>query len=293
MTARGRDTATVTPGADDRRFRRSRGHKAKGRARGRRAIPWRLLRRGLGGLLLLGVVGLLGHRLVASAHLQVQRIAVSGHDRLTLEEIEGRLEGLRGRHLLEVDLDTWRRRLLESPWVADARLRRVLPGTITVEIVERSPLAIARVGTDLFVVDERGAIIDDFGPGASDLDLPIVDGLSRGPREPGSREQARAALAARVLAALGPHGDLMSRVSQLDVRDSRDAIVMLEQDPVRLHLGERAFEERLRSYLELAPALRARVPAIDEVDLRFGPRVYVRPVAGETSTPGRSTPASP
>ena len=46
-----------------------------------------------------------------------------------------------------------------------------------------------------------------------------------------------------------------------------------------LHLGEDHFVERLQSYVELAPALRERVPDIDYVDLRFGERVYVRPVA--------------
>jgi hypothetical protein len=34
----------------------------------------------------------------------------------------------------------------------------------------------------------------------------------------------------------------------------------------------------LQQYLDLAPALRERVAAIDYVDLRFGERMYVRPV---------------
>ena len=34
----------------------------------------------------------------------------------------------------------------------------------------------------------------------------------------------------------------------------------------------------MQSYVDLAPALRDRVPEIDYVDLRFDERVYVRPV---------------
>ncbi|MEE2612640.1 MAG: cell division protein FtsQ/DivIB, partial [Acidobacteriota bacterium] len=67
-------------------------------------------------------------------------------------------------------------------------------------------------------------------------------------------------------------------ISQIDVSDPYDAVVLLNDDPVLLHLGGDQFLERLRFYAELAPALRARVADIDYVDLRFGPRVYVAPV---------------
>jgi len=46
-----------------------------------------------------------------------------------------------------------------------------------------------------------------------------------------------------------------------------------------ISLGEDQFLHRLQSYLELAPALRERVPDIDYVDLRFDERIYVRPAA--------------
>jgi cell division septal protein FtsQ len=75
-------------------------------------------------------------------------------------------------------------------------------------------------------------------------------------------------------------------VSQIDVRDAHDAVVILEGDGALIHVGEERFAERLQGYLELAPTLRARVPEIDYVDLRFDERVYVRPAA----TSGRSRP---
>jgi cell division septal protein FtsQ len=67
------------------------------------------------------------------------------------------------------------------------------------------------------------------------------------------------------------------RVSQIDVSDVRDAVVILDGETALLHLGDTQFAERLQSYLDLAPALHARVPNIDYVDLRFDERVYVRP----------------
>jgi cell division septal protein FtsQ len=54
---------------------------------------------------------------------------------------------------------------------------------------------------------------------------------------------------------------------------------MLDNDAALLHLGEDKFLERVQSYVDLAPALKQRVPEIDYVDLRFDARVYVRPAA--------------
>ena len=66
-------------------------------------------------------------------------------------------------------------------------------------------------------------------------------------------------------------------VSQIDVSNAHDAVVLLDDDPALLHLGDERFRERLQSYLEIAEALRARIADIDYVDLRFEQRVYVKP----------------
>jgi hypothetical protein len=76
------------------------------------------------------------------------------------------------------------------------------------------------------------------------------------------------------------------RLSQIDVSNARNAVVMLEGDPALLHLGDDRFLERVLSYLDLAATLRERIDEIDYVDLRFDERVYVRP-AGEPRRPAR------
>ena len=87
-----------------------------------------------------------------------------------------------------------------------------------------------------------GAIIDEYGPQYADLDLPIIDGLAYGPprREP-LIDEARAGLAARLLASVASRPELARRVSQIDVRDVHDAVVMLEDDSALIHVGEQQF----------------------------------------------------
>jgi cell division protein FtsQ len=215
--------------------------------------------------------------LLSAEALQITRITVSGNARMSRGEVVALLDGLRGRSLVTTDLEPWRRKLLMSPWVADAAMRRVLPGTVAVAIVERQPMGIARLGGVLYLIDHEGTIVDQFGPTHSEFDLPIIDGLAATPDNGMLIDEARTALAARLLAALQARPDLARRVSQVDVTDARDAVVILEGDTALLRLGDDAFVDRLQSYLDLGPTLRERVDGIDYVDLRFDERIYVKP----------------
>ena len=224
--------------------------------------------------------------------LTITRINVSGNSRMSRGEVAALLDGLRGTNMVTVDLESWRQKLLGSPWVAEAAIRRVLPGTVAVAISERQPMGIGRVGDDLYLIDDRGGIIDQFGPNYAEFDLPIIDGLAAPPRDNGPLiDEVRAGFAAHVLASLQAHPNLAKRVSELDVRDARDAVVLLKGDTTLLRLGNEQFAERLQSYLDLAPALRERVAGIDYVDLRFDERVYVRPQgSGSRPQPGSRKP---
>jgi cell division protein FtsQ len=269
-------TAVAAPA--DRRFRRA--HvKPSRRRRSWRAIAAPAMRYVVSAAVV-GVAVYRGARVSANAHLlQVDRIVVHGNQRLSKGEVLAVLNGLRGQSLLWTDLDAWRKRLLASPWVRDAALRRSLPSTVDVVVWERQPVGIARVnGGDLYLVDERGVIIDEYGPQYATLDMPIIDGLSATPDL--LTDERRAELASRLIAALKPEPRVARRLSQIDVTDVHNAAVILSGDPAVIQLGEDQFLPRLQSYLDLAETLHARVPDIDYVDLRFDDRIYVRPAAG-------------
>jgi cell division protein FtsQ len=225
-----------------------------------------------------------GGDVVAQAKmLQIDRVVVRGNTRLSTGEVLALLNGLRGENLVWTDLGAWRRRLLASPWVRDATLRRSLPSTVEVVLAEREPIGIGRVNGSLYLVDDRGAIIDDYGPQYGDLDLPVIDGLA-GPHAPAALgEDAHAELAARLLVAARAKPPVLQRISQVDVRDVHNAAVILTGDPAVLYVGEERFVQRLESYFDLAAALREQVANIDYVDLRFDNRIYVRPAAATSS----------
>jgi cell division protein FtsQ len=256
----------------DRRFRRA--HVKPSRGRG----PWRVLVRPLikNGLVALAAVYAVyrGAAVVAHARmLRIDHVVVRGNQRLSSDQVLAVLNGLRGENIVWTDLTAWRRRLLASPWVRDAALRRLLPSTVEVMVAERAPIGIGRIKSELYLVDDRGVVIDEYGPQYADVDLPIIDGLTAG----AVADQSRAELAARVVAALGPQPSVARRLSQIDVTDLHNAAVILTGEPAVIYVGEDRFLQRLQSYLDLSAALRVRVPDIDYVDLRFDDRIYVRP----------------
>lgn len=241
------------------------------------ARHWRRVVRGLGlagGLC--GVGWTAAAALPAASFLAIDDVVVRGNARLSDGEVTALMPDLRGAGILSVDLEDYRRRLSASPWVFGGALRRRLPSTVEVHVTERRPIAIARFGGRLFLLDASGVIVDAYGPRFAEFDFPIVDGL--GGEEPAAEhvDPKRMELAARLLAELADQPDVLAAVSQIDVADPDDAVVLLDDDVALLRLGRERFLARLRLYAELAPLLRERVRDVGEVDLRFDPRVYVR-----------------
>jgi len=265
----------------DKRFHRA--HVKPSRKRSRlRAISVPLVKGGLIAAFLVLLIYRGGAVLAEAPVLKIDHIVVSGNHRLATADVLALLGGLRGENIVLSDLDAWREHLVTSPWVRDATFRRSLPSTVEVVVAEREPLGIGRQKGQLFLVDERGAVIDNYGPQYADLDLPIIDGLTIG-SSGGDVDARRGELAARVIQAIRTKPGLAKRLSQVDVNDQHNAAVILNGDQAVIYVGDDRFVPRLESYLDLASTLRARVAEIDYVDLRFDDRIYVRPAKASKS----------
>src|SRR4051812_33082688 len=120
----------------DKRFRRA--HVKPSRKRSPAAKhAWAAVRL----IVLTGVVGYGAYRSVtliaAASSLQIGHMTVRGTERLSAGEILALVEGLRGQNILSVKLDDWQDKLLSSPWVESATIRRVLPSTVEIAVQER------------------------------------------------------------------------------------------------------------------------------------------------------------
>lgn len=214
--------------------------------------------------------------------LSIDRVIVRGNVHLSTDEALSLVDGLHGENIFRTDLEQCRNALLASPWVKDATLRIVIPSTIKISISERVPMALGRIDGHLYLIDDQARLIAEYGTEYTHFDLPVIDGLLR---ETSNGQvvidDQRSHLTMRVMNDLETQPRIVGRVSQIDVSNPSNVVVILDDDEALIHLGVNQFAERLRSYLEMVTALREKVPHIDYVDLRFGNRVYVRPVGLE------------
>jgi cell division septal protein FtsQ len=274
--ARSTGTGPAMAAATDKRFRRA--HVKPARKRSSTARYGWLVTRIVLAAVVVGYAGYRGVTLIAAApSLQIDHIIVRGHERLSVGEVLALVDGLRGQNILAVGLDEWQEKLLASPWVEGATIRRLLPSTLEITVHERRPMGVGRIGTAMYLIDGKGVIIDEYGPAYADINLPIIDGLAGAAGGGPLVDAARAEFATRIMTALSERPEIAEQVSQLDVADLHDAVVILNGDPAQLRIGDTDFAARLQQYLDLAPALRERLAAIDYVDLRFDERLYVRP----------------
>ena len=212
---------------------------------------------------------------LSTGFFRVDSFTVRGDTHVSQGEILALIGPLREQNILTADLDIYRQYLMASGWVKTATLRRVLPSTIEVTVEERSPVGLARLGERLYLIDSGGAVIAEHGRPLTDHKLPIIDGLLLGSGR--GVDETRAQLASNLISAILPYPELLLQVSQVDVSNPHNAVILLNDSPTLIHLGEDRFAERFQKYLDLLPSLRSHVLDIDYIDLRFDRRLFIRP----------------
>jgi len=126
--------------------------------------------------------------------LVLDNVDITGRVNADMDAVRQAINLKRGDPILQERVEDIRNRLKTIPWIADASVRRELPGHLTVAITERTPAAIwldapdkpALISADGTVLTRAG--IGRFGPllgvsgaGAADEAGPLIDILSAHP----------------------------------------------------------------------------------------------------------------
>jgi cell division protein FtsQ len=113
--------------------------------------------------------------LAAKAGFQVERVEVSGMERVDQLKVYELVLAEKDRAMPLVDIDKVRSDLLEYGWIKDARVSRRLPDTLAVEIVERKPAAVWQRDGKYSLIDAEGIVLQNVKAGQSG-ELPVLNG---------------------------------------------------------------------------------------------------------------------
>jgi cell division septal protein FtsQ len=191
-------------------------------------------------------------------YFRVRRVEIAGLQYLAPGKVIAAL-GLESNATVFDDLAAAGRRLATLPGVISAEVQRRLPGTLEIEVVEATPVALAARNGALAVLDSSGNVLP-FDPAVSAPDLPVAATADR--------------RIARVLARVREHDPQMfARVrTAWRVRDD----VLLDVDGRRFWFGPAVTAEDIRAVMAVAQDLARQGRNYQELDGRYAGQVIVR-----------------
>lgn len=214
-------------------------------------------------------------------------IEISGLGNVTHAQVIEVMGGDIGRNIFYIPLDQRQRQLEQIPWVESASVMRFSPNRIRIEIHERTPVAFARIGSRIQLVDAGGVLMDLSA--RKKYSFPVVTGIN--PGEPLSARAAKMKIYNELVRQLDSAGGHYSQdLSEVDVSDSED-IKVLTNDPdgaVLVHFGPGNYLDQFKLYAAHLRGWREQYEKVLSVDLRYweSGQVVVNPdLRGMPQTP--------
>lgn len=189
---------------------------------------------------------------------RIRRVEIAGLQYLAPAKVIAALE-LDSEATVFADLTTAGRHLRALPGVISADVRRRLPGTLEIVVVEAVPVALALRGSRMALLDSSGTVLP-FDPAASAPDLPVAASAD--------------GKVARVLARIQQHDPaLFARIrTAWRVKDD----VLLDVDGRRFWFGPAVTAEDIRAVMAVAQDLARQGRTYQELDGRYPGQVIVR-----------------
>lgn len=201
-----------------------------------------------------------------AAGFRLREVHIQGASEMATRDILAATGVYKDQPILGLDLEAMRQRVLDVSWVEDARIVRLLPGSLVIAVTERKTLAVWQHAGRIHVVDQHGRVIPKADP-ARFANLPLVVGV-------GANEHA-----AQILPAVAARPRLASRlVALIRVDDRRWDLRLKDGSLVQLPAVDE--EAALLQLDQLDQRSRILELGFERIDLRDPNVVAVRPRDG-------------
>src|SRR3984957_13985116 len=203
-------------------------------------------------------------------------IEVTGMQNATKAQIMEVMGADIGRNIFFIPLAQQKAQLEQIPWVESASVMRFVPNRLEVEVHERTPVAFARVGPRMSLIDAGGTLME-LAPKRR-YSFPVILGMN--PGEPLSTRAPRMKAYAEMVRDLDAGGARYSQdLSEVDLSDLEDVKVRVNDaaGDVLVHLGSSDYLRRYKIYVTHAQGWRQQFEKLESVDLRYDNQIIVNP----------------
>ena len=216
-------------------------------------------------------------------------IEITGMQNVTRAQIMEVLGADIGRNIFFIPLAQQKSQLEQIPWVESASVMRFVPNRLQIEIHERTPVAFARVGPRMFLIDAGGTLME-LSP-KHKYSFPVILGMN--PGEPLSTRAPRMKTYSEMVRDLDCGGARYSQdLSEVDLTDLEDIKVRVNNPAgdVLVHLGSSDYLRRYKIYMTHAQGWRQQFQKLESVDLRYDNQIIVNP---DMERPAKASALSP
>jgi len=224
--------------------------------------------------------------------LKPEQIELTGNHVVTREAVLRPFAQDRNLSVLQIPLDLRRSQLEQIPWVESATVHRILPNRIRVELTERTPVAFARNGNEVELIDPHGVILER--PRDADLQFPVVSGVSDDlPRD---QREKRMQLFQEFMKDIElVRGGASQAVSEVDLSIPKDLRVVLtglasptDTQAVTVHFGSSDFSGKFKMLVDNFSQWQAHTGRVQSIDLQYTRQVVVNPDTSAGTTAART-----
>ncbi len=197
-----------------------------------------------------------------SPYYNVDFVAVNGNSTLSKPRVRAQSGIVKGTNIFRINTNAVEDKLLLNPFVASVEVKRDLPDTITLSVVEYEPVAVLPYnGGFMEVSDNRRCLVSNSQ--VTNLNLPVVSGLGiKKSTPPGSEvENKKLPTALKILQLANKKGI----VAEVDVYDLSN-IYLFTFSKTEILLGN---EGQLEEKIGLALDIASKVPKANYIDVRF------------------------
>ncbi len=219
-------------------------------------------------------------------------IEVAGTQNVTKAQIMEVMGADIGRNIFFIPLAQQQAQLEQIPWVESASVMRFVPNRLRVEIHERTPVAFARVGPRISLIDAGGTLMEL--PQKHKYSFPVILGMNPGERL--STRAPRMKAYNELVQDLDSGGARYSQdLSEVDVSDLENLKIRVN-DPagdVLVELGSSDYLKRYKTYVSHVQEWRQQFQKLESVNLRYDNQVIVNPdMEGRSKPPALAASAA-